>query len=682
MKKESASSFAKKDVTGIIMIAAGTILSLLTYLLVQRLEFTDVKTKFTLDAQNYSVALEKSIGGNLSSLDAVEGLYATSYRVTRARFHTFANKILPHSEGLHALRWLPRVEGRERKRYEAVAVRDGYPTYHFTEFDEQKKLVTAGKRDEYFPVYFSEPCGKNEAALGLDLSANPHGKLSLEKARDTGAAVATRRITLFLEGDNQYAFLVYQPVYRNGSLHDTVPERRKNLIGFAMGVFRLGDMVDTALKGINLKGIEIALYDEASAPERRLLYSNVRPNNPAGEILNFSKIVDVADRKWTVKFYATPEYLSKHKSLYSWTVLAGGLLLTSLLALYISKMRRHGFEIERSKNIMAAVLNSINAAIAIVDSKDLRILAYNKVFIREPETGDNEITGRRCIDTAHKRLLPCDQSCEECPITLTMRTGKYSARESVHHCEDGSAKYIEISAYPVKDDAGDIRHVVHVAQDITERKQKENSLLEEQQMRRMSAERQVVETQLRMLQAQIEPHFLFNTLANVISIVDKKPKSAKNMLEHLTSSLRLSLQRSREDESTLEQEAKMLKDYLSIFKMRMGPRLDFTIEIPVELLKLQFPPMLLQPLVENAIKHGIEPKIEGGLVAIKAERSNGLLRLSVSDTGLGFSSPVNDQGVGLENVKARLQALYKSGASLVLEENVPCGVTATIEVPL
>jgi sensor histidine kinase YesM len=116
--------------------------------------------------------------------------------------------------------------------------------------------------------------------------------------------------------------------------------------------------------------------------------------------------------------------------------------------------------------------------------------------------------------------------------------------------------------------------------------------------------------------------------------------------------------------------------------MRLGPRLDFTIEIPVALLKLPFPPMLLQPLVENAIKHGIEPKVEGGSVTIKAEKLDGLLRISISDSGLGFSDPVNTHGLGLENVKARLHALYDANASLILEENIPCGATAIIEVPL
>jgi sensor histidine kinase YesM len=302
--------------------------------------------------------------------------------------------------------------------------------------------------------------------------------------------------------------------------------------------------------------------------------------------------------------------------------------------------------------------------------------------MREPEMNRNGAPRGHCHDVAQKRLFPCDQLCDECPITVTLRTGEYAARESIHCGADGSMKYMDIRTYPVRDNGGNVLHVVHVAQDITERKQAENSRLEEQQMRRISAERQVVETQLRMLQAQIEPHFLFNTLANVISLIDREPKSAKNMLQHLTGSLRLSLERAREDVSTLEQEADMLRDYLSIFKMRLGPRLDFTIEIPGELLKMPFPPMLLQPLVENAIKHGIEPKVDGGRVSITAEKSDGLLRLAVSDTGLGFSNPMNAQGLGLENVKARLQALYNGGASLALEENMPCGATATLEVPL
>ncbi len=234
----------------------------------------------------------------------------------------------------------------------------------------------------------------------------------------------------------------------------------------------------------------------------------------------------------------------------------------------------------------------------------------------------------------------------------------------------------------MKDHAARVTQIVYTAEDITERKQAENALLQEQQIQRISAERRVVETPLRMLQAQIEPHFLFNTLANAISLIDIEQKAAKEMLQHLTKSLRLSLELSREKTSTLRQEAEMLKTYLSIFKLRMGSRLEFTIETPEELLDLPIPPMLLQPLVENAVKHGIEPKVEGGCIHIKAQQANSRLKITISDSGLGFAEKVQLQGFGLENVTSRLHALYNEGASLKLEENVPCGVVATIEVPL
>jgi PAS domain S-box-containing protein len=680
--RKTEGHFLRKDIAAIIIPGVGILLSVLTFLLLQRMEFRAIRNKFIIDAGNYSAALKKSIEADLNSLHAVEGLFASSPQVTRARFQAFASNILSHSHGIHALRWAPRVAGRLRDKYEAAAVGDGLRGYHFIELNSERRTIPAGKRDEYFPIYFSEPAEGSEAILGLDLSAKPARRASLEKARDEDTAVASSRITLLQESGHQFSFVVLQPLYRNGFPHDTVQERRKNLLGFAVGVFRFGDVVEAALRGIDLKGIEITLLDDSAPPEKGVLYSNVRHNNFASAIPDFAKTLQVENRRWTVKFHPTPEYLESNKTPYAWAVLAAGLVSTVLLALYVFSMKRHALVIERSNDTLATVLNSIDAAIAIVDSKDMRILAFNDMFIRHVETGEQEVAGSRCTELAQRRPLPCGRVCKDCPVPLAMRTGEHACREIVLPSGDGAKRYIEFRAYPVKDETGKAVQVVHVAQDITDRKQAEHERLEEQQVRRVYAERRLVETQLRMLQAQIEPHFLFNTLGNVISFIDRDPRSAKELLQHITTSLRLSLRRSREDVSTLAQEAEMLSSYLGIFKMRLGARLDFIIDIPGELLELPFPPMLLQPLVENAVIHGIEPKVEGGRVEIKAEKSNGLLRISVSDTGLGFSDAVNTHGLGLENVKARLQGLYKNGAGLILEENTPCGAIATIEVPL
>jgi sensor histidine kinase YesM len=124
----------------------------------------------------------------------------------------------------------------------------------------------------------------------------------------------------------------------------------------------------------------------------------------------------------------------------------------------------------------------------------------------------------------------------------------------------------------------------------------------------------------------------------------------------------------------------MIRAYLSIFKVRMEDRLEFRLELPDHLKAVAFPPMLLQPLVENAIKHGLEPKVEGGEIRVEAEDENGLLRLAVVDTGMGIQGDYHS-GLGLTNVRERLESLYDRRARFILEENQPCGVKVTLEVP-
>jgi sensor histidine kinase YesM len=209
---------------------------------------------------------------------------------------------------------------------------------------------------------------------------------------------------------------------------------------------------------------------------------------------------------------------------------------------------------------------------------------------------------------------------------------------------------------------------------------KEDAEFQREQVKVVSTEKQVVEARLKMLQAQVEPHFLFNTLANVTSMIDAQPDKARHMLEKFIEYLRATLARTREAESTLGKEMDMIRAYLDIIQIRMGPRLRYNIEVPAALNSTTFPPMLLQPLVENAVKHGLEPTVEGGSLTINARVDNGLLRLSVEDDGLGFKGE-RSGGLGLVNVRERLQVLYDGRAKLVIEEHAPSGTRAIIELP-
>jgi len=204
--------------------------------------------------------------------------------------------------------------------------------------------------------------------------------------------------------------------------------------------------------------------------------------------------------------------------------------------------------------------------------------------------------------------------------------------------------------------------------------------IQQEKIKRLSSEKEALEANLRMLQAQIEPHFLFNTLSNILSLIDTNPANGKSMLVDLIHYLRTSLSRTFPDQITLDREIDMIKAYLNIQKIRMGERLHFQIELPEALREHPFPPMLLQPLVENAVKHGLEPKMEGGEIMIQAVEEDDLIRIEVTDTGLGFSS-FQGGGVGIGNVKERIRLLYGGKGRLILEENKPNGARAIVEVP-
>ena len=192
---------------------------------------------------------------------------------------------------------------------------------------------------------------------------------------------------------------------------------------------------------------------------------------------------------------------------------------------------------------------------------------------------------------------------------------------------------------------------------------------------------QVTEAKLQALQAQVEPHFLYNTLANVRALTEVDPARAGTMVDHLIQYLRNALPKMRESISTVGQEVELVRAYLNILQMRMGKRLSFDIAVPANLTALPFPPLMLPSLVENAIKHGLEPQREGGSVHISAVAVEGRLRLTVADTGRGFGDTVGN-GVGLSNLRERLTALYGEGARLTLEANTPSGVISTIDVPM
>jgi len=197
--------------------------------------------------------------------------------------------------------------------------------------------------------------------------------------------------------------------------------------------------------------------------------------------------------------------------------------------------------------------------------------------------------------------------------------------------------------------------------------------------------RQVVEARMAAMQAQVEPHFLFNTLASIDHLIETDPKRASVMQKNLIALLRASMPTMRESHPAahnLGREMAVIRPYLEILKVRMEDRLQTDINVPEGLMSADFPSMMIQSLVENAIKHGLEPKPEGGLLSVRAEIVHGKLAVTVADTGLGFGKAATaGTGVGLANIRERLQLLYGNKASMTVAENAPSGTLVTLTVP-
>ena len=210
-------------------------------------------------------------------------------------------------------------------------------------------------------------------------------------------------------------------------------------------------------------------------------------------------------------------------------------------------------------------------------------------------------------------------------------------------------------------------------------------------LREMNRERQhATEARLKLLESQLEPHMLFNTLANLRALIGSDPQQAQKMLDHLIDYLRATLNASRSTTHALSAEFDRLRDYLELMAIRMGPRLSYSFDLPADLAAQPVPPLLLQPLVENSIRHGLEPKIEGGRVQVSARREGPSIVIEVLDTGVGSapattgaggSSTAAAHGFGMTQVRERLQTLHGAAASLEFESTRSLGACARVRFP-
>jgi len=216
-----------------------------------------------------------------------------------------------------------------------------------------------------------------------------------------------------------------------------------------------------------------------------------------------------------------------------------------------------------------------------------------------------------------------------------------------------------------------------ISRRIADRRRSEQSTAKE-----TVTQKELAVAKLGLLHAQVEPHFLYNTLGSAKYLIKSDPAKAEEMLDNLILYLRHSLPRTEDAASTVGEELERARAYLEILQIRMGARLQTQIDVPEELKSIPFPTMMLQTLVENSIKHGLEPKSGGGTIWILARAADQNIAVTVADDGRGFNTETAGTGIGLKNVRERLKLAYGSDASFGIVANFPTGVAATITVPV
>jgi PAS domain S-box-containing protein len=340
-------------------LLAAIVLSVAGFAFVGKHERERLHAEFAHQAHGHASAIQDRVNQYQEALSFIVGLYAASHEVDRQEFREFVAPTLARLPGIQALIWVPRVPDRQRRAYEAAARTEGLRGFQISERDAHGRMTRAVRRGVHFPIHYVEPTEGNETALGLDMASDPVSLRALETARDAGRAAATGPITLQEGNGATTALLVAVPMYRKGRPRGTPEQRRHNLNGFAVGLFRIGDMVEATLKGLPPAGIDVYLYDRSPINGEQPLYvhaSRLRQGPPptieedgrtAPAGLSWRTTFDVAGRRWSLSLRPAPEFLAAHRTWQAWGVLAGGLLFSGLLGAYLLNASGHAARVER-----------------------------------------------------------------------------------------------------------------------------------------------------------------------------------------------------------------------------------------------------------------------------------------------------------------------------------------------
>ena len=397
----------------VLLICIGIVSSVLLFKLSFRYEQAQLQEDFEKAAEDRISILKRRIEENIYTVERIADFYAGSQKVEWKEFRAFVQAPLARHSGIQALEWIPRVTDRQRVAYETAAQKDGFSNFQITERQSQGYMVRANKREEYFPVYFVEPYIGNEMALGFDLASNPIRLEALKLACDTGKAVATAQIVLAQETAKHSGFLIFSPIYHKDAPTNTIEDRRNNLQGLALGVFRVGDILENALAYLEPRGINMYLYDASAPVGRHLLASHSsRTSETPADPTEYEKLdkltglheastINVANRKWLILCTPTAGFVADAKTWQPWILLTGGLVFTAMLTVYIILILVHN---SKTRQVAAKILSAKKQLVNV--NKQLEVSIERANLMAEEALAANQTKSNFLANMSHKIRTP------------------------------------------------------------------------------------------------------------------------------------------------------------------------------------------------------------------------------------------------------------------------------------
>lgn len=344
-------------------ISFGIGLSILSAALVNKWEVSNRQLRFQRQIENLATALQRSLTRHTDVLVFLSDYYQVSEsQVSRQAFADFVDRSLQTYSGIQALEWAPIVPQTDRFTYERSVQTAGYPAFQITELAKTGRLVRAGDRPYYIPVTYVQPFEENQTAFGFDLNSNPTRASAIEQARTTGQITATGRIRLVQEKRDEFGFLVFLPLYQNHQVPTSVDLRRQDSMGFLLGVFRVSDVVEEALQGLQYE-INFSIYDQSATLSEQFLgrydatqnQMTIQENRQSTGMMqslctstaDCTKSLTVGQRQWAIAFSPASSY-QQEAQYGAIATLISGLFLTSSLGLFLHRLK---YELEQTRSL-------------------------------------------------------------------------------------------------------------------------------------------------------------------------------------------------------------------------------------------------------------------------------------------------------------------------------------------